>query len=148
MEQKWEQLEITIIIYFSFEIHFHYFYICSEFSSPTWKNQHRPKCQFAPKIPIWPKSLLYKPSEKWLSPPLPPPSPRGNANYEILLDISMYIFNCNKTVEAIQRFIQALLMSVRWNKKLNLLIEFWSSTFIKFYFKSCRNSLALILRSK
>ena len=33
--------------------------------------------------------------------PLPHPSPRGDANYEIPLDMSMYIFNCNKTVEAI-----------------------------------------------
>ena len=30
-----------------------------------------------------------------------PPSPRGDANYEIPLDMSMYIFSCNKTVEAI-----------------------------------------------
>ena len=32
-------------------------------------------------------------------PPLPP-SPTGDANYEIPLDTSMYIFNCNRTVEA------------------------------------------------
>ena len=30
-----------------------------------------------------------------------PPSSRGDANYEIPLDMSMYIFNCKKTVEAI-----------------------------------------------
>ena len=28
-------------------------------------------------------------------------SPRGDVNYEIPLDMSMYIFNCNKAVEAI-----------------------------------------------
>ena len=40
----------------------------------------------------------------------PPPSPRGDANYEIPLDMSMYIFNCNKTVEAIiEMFIRASL---------------------------------------
>ena len=36
-------------------------------------------------------------------PPTPflAPSPRRDPNYEIPLDISMHIFNCNKTVEAI-----------------------------------------------
>ena len=34
-------------------------------------------------------------------PQFPPPSPRRDANYEIPLDMSMYIFNWNKTVEAI-----------------------------------------------
>ena len=32
---------------------------------------------------------------------LSPPSPRGNANYEIPLDMSMHIFNCHTIVEAI-----------------------------------------------
>ena len=32
--------------------------------------------------------------------PFPPPLPRADANYEIPLDMSMYIFNCNKIVEA------------------------------------------------
>ena len=36
----------------------------------------------------------------------------------------------------IQGFIQAILMSIRWHKKLNLLIEFSNSIFIKFYFKA------------
>ena len=27
-----------------------------------------------------------------------PPSPKGDKNYEIPLDMSVYIFNCNKTV--------------------------------------------------
>ena len=36
------------------------------------KNHPYLKCQFPPKIPIWLKSLLYKRSEKWLSPPLSP----------------------------------------------------------------------------
>ena len=34
------------------------------------------KSQFPSKIPIWPKSLLYKRSEKWIS-PTPHSSPRG-----------------------------------------------------------------------
>ena len=47
--------------------------LCREFSSPIWKNRPHLKCQFPPKILIWPKSLLYKCSKKWLSPyPLPP----------------------------------------------------------------------------
>ena len=43
------------------------------------KNHPHLKCQFPPKTPILPKSLLYKHSEKWLSPspPLPPHHPRG-----------------------------------------------------------------------
>ena len=32
-------------------------------------------------------------------------------------------------------FIQAILMSVRQHEKVDLLIEFWKSIFIKFYFK-------------
>ena len=34
-------------------------------------------------------------------PPPPLPSPAEDTNYEIPLDRSLYIFNCNKTVEAI-----------------------------------------------
>ena len=34
-------------------------------------------------------------------PSLLPSPPRGDANYEIPLDMLMYIFNCNETVEAI-----------------------------------------------
>ena len=34
----------------------------------------------------------------------------------------------------IQAFIQAVLMSGRRHKKLNLLIDFWNSIFMKFYF--------------
>ena len=39
------------------------------FQVPPEKNHPQLKCQFPPKIPIWIKSLLYKPSEKWLNPP-------------------------------------------------------------------------------
>ena len=35
-----------------------------------------------------------------------------------------------------QGFIQAILMSSRWHKKLNFLIEFSNSIFIKFYFEA------------
>ena len=43
-------------------------------------------------------SLLYKPTKNG---PIPSPSPKGDANYEIPLDMSMYIFNSNKTLGAI-----------------------------------------------
>ena len=36
----------------------------------------------------------------------------------------------------IRGFIQAILMSASWHKKLNLLIEFSNSIFIKSYFKA------------
>ena len=74
------------------------------FQVPPEKNHPNPNFQFPPKIPIWPKFLLYEPSENGSAPstlpPPPPLSPRGDANYDILMDRSMYIFNCNKTVEA------------------------------------------------
>ena len=41
-----------------------------------------------------------------------------------------------------QGFIQAILMSSRQYKKLNLLIEYWNSIFIKFYFWAHQNKLA------
>ena len=51
-DQKWEIVKtaIRIIFFFFFDPHL--------------------KCQFPPKISIWPKSLLYKPFEKWLNPPI------------------------------------------------------------------------------
>ena len=39
-------------------------------------------------------------------------------------------------LSTLQKFIQAILMSGRPHKKLNLLIEFSNSIFIKFYFKA------------
>ena len=73
-------------------------YIYREFSSrtqkkitPTQSVNSRPKLQF--------DLISYYKPEKWLNPP--PPSPRVYANYEIPLERSMYIFNCNKTVAAI-----------------------------------------------
>ena len=41
-----------------------------------------------------------------------------------------------------QRFIQAILMSSRWHKKLNLLIEFSNSIFINFILKHIGVELA------
>ena len=69
-DQKWEIVEITIGIIF----------YTGSFQVPPKKKSPHLKCQFPPKIPIWPKSLLYERSEKWLS----PPSARevGGANYD------------------------------------------------------------------
>ena len=47
-----------------------------------------------------------------------------------------------------QGFIQAILISSRRHKKLNLLIEFWNSIFRKFYFEAYQNKLASSLHSK
>ena len=47
----------------------------------------------------------------------------------------------------IQGYIQAILMSGRPHKKLNLVIEFSNSTFIKFYFKACW-CLKICIRNK
>ena len=51
------------------------------FQVPPKKYHPHLKCQSPPKIPIWPKPLLYKCSEKWLSPPPPLYHPWGGANY-------------------------------------------------------------------
>ena len=51
-------------------------FLYRELSSPSWENHPHLKCQFPSKIRIWPKSILYKHSEKWLSPL--PPSLRGD----------------------------------------------------------------------
>ena len=47
-----------------------------------------------------------------------------------------------------QGFIQAILMSGRRHKKLNLLIEFSNAIFIKFYFKAHKNMLTSSVHSK
>ena len=91
---KWQKLQLES--FFLFEIHI-IFYIHREFSSPTWKRPPLPKVPIPLKIPIWPKFLLYKPSEKWLN----QNPPRWDANYEYPLDRSMYIGQC-KTVQAIK----------------------------------------------
>ena len=82
-DQKWELVEITVgIIFFAWDL-YSLFFIQGGFKSHLKKNHPHLKCQFSPKIPNSTKSLLYKHSEKWLSPPpLPPPSPRGEeVNY-------------------------------------------------------------------
>ena len=80
-DQKWEIVEITIrIIFFCLRFVFTIFYTGS-FQVPPKKNHPHLKCQFPPKISIWPKSLQYERSEKWLSPSLPSPRGDGGANY-------------------------------------------------------------------
>ena len=86
-DRKWEIAEITIGIFFVFGWDLYsLFFIQGVFKSHLKKHHPHLQCQFPPKIPIWPKSLLYERSEKWLIPPFPP-SPRGRwgANYDLHL---------------------------------------------------------------
>ena len=62
--------------FFCLRFVFTIFYTAS-FQVPPEKNHPYLKSQFPPKIPIWPKSLLHKRSEKWVSPPSPPSPRRG-----------------------------------------------------------------------
>ena len=69
---KWEIVEITIgTIFFFFLDSYSLFFMQGVSKSHMKKNNPHLKCQSPPKIPIWTKSLLYKPSEKWLNPPTP-----------------------------------------------------------------------------
>ena len=102
-DQKWElESFFFFCLRFIFIIHIHHFlfsYICREFSCPTRKkitptqsaNSHS-KSQFD--LRTYYINFLKNGS-------ISPLSPRGDANYKIPLDMSMYIFKCNKTVEAI-----------------------------------------------
>ena len=72
-KQNWDIIEITTI-FFLFEIRI-IFQVTPEKSHPHLK------CQFRPKIPVWLKSFLYKPSEKWLKHLPPLHHPGGGANY-------------------------------------------------------------------
>ena len=90
-DQKWEMVEITIgIIFYIWDSYLLFFIYVGNFQVPSKKitptqsaNSH-PKSQFD------------------LSPYYINLVKNGSfPNYEIPLDMSMYIFNCNKTVEAI-----------------------------------------------
>ena len=64
----WEIAENTIrIIFFVWDL-YSLFFKQGAFKSHLKKNKSHLKCQFPPKIPIWPMSLLYKLHEKWLTP--------------------------------------------------------------------------------
>ena len=71
-EQKWEIVEITIgiIFFFCLRYVFTIFYRGS-FQIPSDKNYPYPKCQFSPKIPIWPKSLYINVLTNGSAPPSP-----------------------------------------------------------------------------
>ena len=78
-----------------FEIHIHYFLYMQGIFKFLLKKSPPPKVSIPTKNPNLP---LVPTSENGS---IPPPSLRRDANYEIPLDMSMYMFNCNKTVEAI-----------------------------------------------
>ena len=92
-DQKWEMVEINIwIIYFIWDSLHYFLYIQGIFKSPLKKitptrsvNSHS-KSQFD--LSSYYINLLKKDTT---------PLPRWEANYEILLNRLMYIFNCNKT---------------------------------------------------
>ena len=61
---------------------------CTEsFQFPPEKDHPHLKCQFPTKIPIWPKSLLNKRSEKWLNPSHRTRGRRGVANYNLFYSL-------------------------------------------------------------
>ena len=69
-EQKWwEMVEITLgIIFFVWDSYSIFLIYVGNFQVPPEKHHPHLKFQFPPKMPIWPKPLLYKP-EKWLNLP-------------------------------------------------------------------------------
>ena len=94
-DQKWEIVEIIIrIIFFVWDSYLLFFIYAGNFPVPPEKKSPPPRKPIPTQNPNLPISLLKNGS-------VSPPSPRGDADYEISLDMSMYIFNCNKTVEAI-----------------------------------------------
>ena len=90
-DQKWEIVEITIGFFFFFYLRFVFtIFNTGSFQVPPKKNHPHLQCQFPPKIPIWPKSLLYERSEKWLIPPLPPIT-QGERGCELWLTSFLFI---------------------------------------------------------
>ena len=90
-DRKWEIAEITIGIFFVFGWDLYsLFFIQGVFKSHLKKHHPHLQCQFPPKIPIWPKSLLYERSEKWLIPPLPPIT-QGERGCELWLTSFLFI---------------------------------------------------------
>ena len=67
----------NLFFFFCVRFVFTIFYTRS-FQIPLEKNHHHIKCEFLPKTPISPKTLIYKCSDKWFNPlppvpPVPPP---------------------------------------------------------------------------
>ena len=70
-DQTWEILGGFFCFCFAWDLYL-LFFIQGVFMFHLKKSPHL-KCQLPPKIQIWPISIQYKRSEKWLSPPSPPP---------------------------------------------------------------------------
>ena len=76
VEQQWEIVEITIgVIFFVWDSYSLFFKYTGNFQVPPEKNHPQPKFQFSLVIQIWPKFVLYKPSNT----PYPPLN-----NYRVL----------------------------------------------------------------
>ena len=71
-DQTWEILGVFFCFCFAWDLYL-LFFIQGVFMFHLKKSPHL-KCQLPPKIQIWPISIQYKRSEKWLSPPSPPPN--------------------------------------------------------------------------
>ena len=88
-DQKWEIIEIAVgIIFFVWSL-YSLLFLQGVFKSHLKKSPHL-KCQFPPKIPIWSKSLLHKPFEKWLNPPTPH-YPGECVNYANCRNLSIWL---------------------------------------------------------
>ena len=101
-DQKWEMVESTIGIVFLFEIHVRYFFThTGNFRVPLIKNHPTQKANSHSKSKFDLSSYYINLLKNGSTPPPLLPSPTEDTKYEIPLDRPLYIFNCNKTVEAI-----------------------------------------------
>ena len=94
-DQKWEIVETTIGIFFFLFVCLRFaltIFYTGSFQIPTEKNHPHLHCQFPPKIPIWLRSLLYKPS---FSSPSPREGVRGMRTkfQDILSSSFMWCYN-------------------------------------------------------
>ena len=94
-DRKWEIAEITIGIFFVFGWDLYsLFFIQGVFKSHLKKHHPHLQCQFPPKIPIWPKSLLYERSEKWLSHHHPPPATHHPGGRVWTMSYIFFVYFC------------------------------------------------------
>ena len=101
-DQKWETVEITIrIIFFVWDSYSLFLYKQRIFKSDLKKITHTQRTNSHPKSQYDLSPYYINLLKNGSIPPLHHPGGGGDANYEIPLDMSMYFFSCNKTVETI-----------------------------------------------